>query len=501
MFVPQFNVLPDPSEESQNSDSDGKSKALANVLSDVPVNSPRAKTMGKTKQKGGAAFFIGAGKGDADAATQRPRDHPRIILRGFQAPTFVDFAEVSLADGKQTLELRLINDTEESVTVSKSNISGPTKDGFDVTFSSKRSKTTVDGNSEQTCVLSFEPSTFGAVRGQMVLKLSTRHRCTLIVAATVMDKNMPTQRRNVRASKGSGASSFRRVLVEKASKKPAPKQRVATRKKEAKKPNKTATSSKPSQPLARGKQLYDQNWDDKQEDGFTTWMNHILCTKQPLNNSAADESEASAKLSDGEHIFATLATKREEASIRKKALDFYQSSEVRDIQDGLERRISKGTITVRSDKHIGRDVGLRKTVFEILFAYEPAWLRLGLEIVFGEIVSFPPNASAGRKRSILKQFVVDRIINNAELKHKFKRTVKGTTSKEFTVAAGNYAMERIFMLVFFLDQAHLQRFIPHKIRLFRKTAKFKSSKKLLTTFAKEFLQVCLLCAAINRRWN
>ncbi len=121
--------------------------------------------------------------------------------------------------------------------------------------------------------------------------------------------------------------------------------------------------------------------------------------------------------------------------------------------------------------------------------YEAPWQRLGLEAVFGEIISFPPAADARRKHGIIKQFIMDRLVKNNDLRRKFKRTAEGADGKEHTVAVGNYAMVRVFMLVYFLDQAHDQQLIPHQIRLFRRKAQFKSSKALLETFAKDFIQV------------
>ena len=89
----------------------------------------------------------------------------------------------------------------------------------------------------------------------------------------------------------------------------------------------------------------------------------MLCPKE--GTKSGDDATAE----DGEHIFSALATKKLEAAIRKKAVQFYRSEEVQSIQSALEQKISRGVLTVRSDKHVGRDVGLKRTLFDIMFAY------------------------------------------------------------------------------------------------------------------------------------
>ena len=532
-----FNILPDTEGAPESTHAAVQAIAKSNVLADVQINSPRTTVKKSAKA---TAFFIDSKPTDPVPSTQVAENSAghHLYLRGFQAPTFIDFGNVSLDDGKVSKELTLINDGDAKLSVAKSNLNGPTDDGFDVEFCTRRSKTAVNAGAEQQCQVTFEPKTFGSFRAQFVLKLSSRHRCTVIVAGTVIDSNLPTKKKkslrngsrrtggSSKAKQTTRKSAFRRVPANVV---PAPvSEEVATDEatvgasepaeispavvggvsksvldKSArmsthlKKKKKAASGQAKRAP--RGKQLYDDKWDDKQQEGFTTWMNHVFNARSPFNGTpavaagavATDTKDSDAESKGGEeHIFSALATKKSEAAVRKKALSFYQSERVCLVRESLAAHVTRGTLTVRSDKHVGRDVGLRKTVFEILFSYELCWLRLGLETVFGEIISFPAGATGRRRHAILKQFVVDRLIVNAELKRKFKRTVKGTTSKEFTVAAGNYALEKVFMLVFLLDHAHDQRFIPHQIRLFRKSAKFKSSRALLVTFAKEFLQVC-----------
>ena len=371
-------------------------KLQRQVLGEVQVNTPNPGTATKkTPKRTSQAFFIAKTptvnripvKGDAT-----PKD--QVLLRGFQAPTFVDFGELTLDSGKKTIKLSLLNDSGTKLTVSKSNID-PTDDGFDIVFTSRRRTTTVAANSEQDCSVTFEPKAFGSFRAQLVLKLSSRHRCTVIVAGIVADHNLLNKKPNNRraaakkapkqkmgSSKPSGA--FRRVPVNQP--KPIPKtsqqppvgtasttstlQKAVVIKPRTRSPTSKANNKTGAVINAvRGKQLYDEKWDDKQQDGFTTWMNHVLCTNNPLVKGDAACSDAPATAKEDEHIFSTLATKKSEAAIRKRALTFFHSPEVRSVKEKLEQHIARGTLKVRSDKHIGRDVGLKKTLKEILFSY------------------------------------------------------------------------------------------------------------------------------------
>ena len=306
-----FNILPDDENGVIEASGPVLSSCGRAALANVQFNSPaaRAAPSKSKKVKTPQSFFIGA-SANARSATESAaaKGEQRVILRGFQAPVFVDFGDISLDDGKQTISLVLENDTDTRLTVAKTNINGMTDQGFDIVFATKRSKTVLDAGTEQQCSVTFEPKSFGALREQLVLKLSSRHRCTIIVAAVVIDRNLPIQSRNTRIGKAktkTKKSAFRRVQVNAASKSKAKpststktpralsakapvgqQQRAsaaAPSTKQRQQPKATKGVKKSSKPLPRGKQLYDSNWDDKQQDGFTSWMNHVLCTKGPLN--------------------------------------------------------------------------------------------------------------------------------------------------------------------------------------------------------------------------
>jgi hypothetical protein len=50
-----------------------------------------------------------------------------------------------------------------------------------------------------------------------------------------------------------------------------------------------------------------------------------------------------------------------------------------------KQEVEQGRLSVRADTDMYSDVGIRQGVIDLLMSYHPAWLRLGLETVAGEV--------------------------------------------------------------------------------------------------------------------
>ena len=51
-----------------------------------------------------------------------------------------------------------------------------------------------------------------------------------------------------------------------------------------------------------------------------------------------------------------------------------------------ETEIEKRRLSVRPDKSLNKDVGMKRAFLELLLLYNPLWLRVGLETIFGEVI-------------------------------------------------------------------------------------------------------------------
>lgn len=77
-----------------------------------------------------------------------------------------------------------------------------------------------------------------------------------------------------------------------------------------------------------------------------------------------------------------------------RAMRLFRSVEVRGVTETVADRAYDGTVSLRSDRVLHADVGLSGALIDLVLCYEPRWLLLGLETVFGEIVPMPVGVSS-----------------------------------------------------------------------------------------------------------
>ena len=78
-----------------------------------------------------------------------------------------------------------------------------------------------------------------------------------------------------------------------------------------------------------------------------------------------------------------------------RAMLLFRSAEMREITETVLDRAHDGTLSLRRDRVLHADVGLSGALIDLVLCYEPRWLVLGLETVFGEIVPMPTANAAG----------------------------------------------------------------------------------------------------------
>jgi abnormal spindle-like microcephaly-associated protein len=48
--------------------------------------------------------------------------------------------------------------------------------------------------------------------------------------------------------------------------------------------------------------------------------------------------------------------------------------------------VDQGRITIRRDRLVHADVGIRQNIVNLLMCYSPQWLKLGLEVLYSTII-------------------------------------------------------------------------------------------------------------------
>lgn len=93
-----------------------------------------------------------------------------------------------------------------------------------------------------------------------------------------------------------------------------------------------------------------------------------------------------------------------------RAMLLFRSMEVRGVTETVADRAHDGTISLRGDRVLHADVGLSGALIDLVLCYEPRWLLLGLETVFGEIVPLPAGVSVSSVAASAKSGRVDRAL-------------------------------------------------------------------------------------------
>ncbi|NXQ22282.1 ASPM protein, partial [Peucedramus taeniatus] len=264
------------------------------------------------------------------------------------------------------------------------------------------------------------------------------------------------------------------------------------------KPLKTAIPRHPM-PFAAKNMFYDERWKEKQQRGFTWWLNFVL-TPDDFNvkTNTSEVNAAALILGEENHHKRSLpkAPTKEEASLkaytarrklnrlRREACRLFASEAMVKAIQKLEVEIETRRLLVRRDRHLWKDIGERQKVLNWLLSYNPLWLRIGLETIYGELIPLESNSDVMG----LAVFILNRLLWNPDIAAEYRHPVVPHLYREgHEEALSKFTLKKLLLLVCFLDCAKQSRIIDHDPCLFCKDAAFKASKDLLLAFSRDFL--------------
>ncbi|XP_022094618.1 abnormal spindle-like microcephaly-associated protein homolog [Acanthaster planci] len=254
-------------------------------------------------------------------------------------------------------------------------------------------------------------------------------------------------------------------------------------------------------PFAAKNMFYDERWMEKQERGFTRWLNHVLtpedCPKDPSCKATKIDAGTLCVEPMGKAANVALAPSKEDLSLRaytaKRKLNrlrrgacmLFQSEPIVRVIQKLEAEIEKRRIEVRPDRKLHADYGIKQRLLDLFLSYNPLWLRIGLETVYGEILPLQGNTDMVG----LSRFIITRLLGNPDIATQFAHpTVPHLYGPGYEEALSQFTLKKFLVLVFFLDRAKLTRLIDHDPCLFCKDSEFKSSRDILLHFSREYLR-------------
>ncbi|XP_022364566.1 abnormal spindle-like microcephaly-associated protein isoform X3 [Enhydra lutris kenyoni] len=252
-------------------------------------------------------------------------------------------------------------------------------------------------------------------------------------------------------------------------------------------------------PFAAKNMFYDERWKEKQEQGFTWWLNFILTPEDFTVKTNISEVNAATLLLglESQHkISVPRAPTKDEMSLRaytarcrlnrlrRAACRLFTSEKMVKAIKKLEIEIEARRLVVRKDRHLWKDVGERQKVLNWLLSYNPLWLRIGLETIFGELLSLEDNSDVMG----LAVFILNRLLWNPDIASEYRHpTVPHLYRDGHEEALSKFTLKKLLLLVCFLDYAKISKLIDHDPCLFCKDAEFKTSKDILLAFSRDFL--------------
>ncbi|XP_008974925.3 abnormal spindle-like microcephaly-associated protein isoform X2 [Pan paniscus] len=252
-------------------------------------------------------------------------------------------------------------------------------------------------------------------------------------------------------------------------------------------------------PFAAKNMFYDERWKEKQEQGFTWWLNFILTPDDFTVKTNISEVNAATLLLgiENQHkISVPRAPTKEEMSLRaytarcrlnrlrRAACRLFTSEKMVKAIKKLEIEIEARRLIVRKDRHLWKDVGERQKVLNWLLSYNPLWLRIGLETTYGELISLEDNSDV----TGLAMFILNRLLWNPDIAAEYRHpTVPHLYRDGHEEVLSKFTLKKLLLLVCFLDYAKISRLIDHDPCLFCKDAEFKASKEILLAFSRDFL--------------
>ncbi|RVE44466.1 hypothetical protein evm_010870 [Chilo suppressalis] len=241
--------------------------------------------------------------------------------------------------------------------------------------------------------------------------------------------------------------------------------------------------------------FYDEEAVFKFENEFKRWLNCMLTPPADLESNIEQKIDVGKAWLENRNKEVPLAPTKEQVcsvyhnshrleSLRRAARSLLKSPEIAQVFEKLNTQIERKLIAIRNDRNLHLDVGLQKIIMELLLSYNPLWLRIGLEAIYGITLPLKSNSDVEG----LTTFIIQRMFKNPFLKNKrSKSNVPNMLLPAYMEAIKKFTLKKFFMLVFFLDQAKQRKLISHDPCLFCRNAVCKESREVLIRFTRELI--------------
>ncbi|EDV93118.1 protein abnormal spindle [Drosophila grimshawi] len=245
-------------------------------------------------------------------------------------------------------------------------------------------------------------------------------------------------------------------------------------------------------PFLASTMYLDEQAVERHQVDFRKWLNALVSIPADLDADTNSKIDVGKLFNEVRNKELSLAPTKEEQSmnyltkfrlesLRRAAVQLFFSEEMRLPCSKVAVYVQKQALRIRSDRNLHLDVVMQRTILELLLCFNPLWLRLGLEVVFGEKLHLQSN----RDIVGLSTFILNRLFRNRSEEQKFSKAY--TLTEEYAETIKKHTLQKILFLLLFLDLAKQRRIIKHNPCLFVKKSPHKETKEILQRFSSELL--------------
>lgn len=229
----------------------------------------------------------------------------------------------------------------------------------------------------------------------------------------------------------------------------------------------------------------DEECIEKHEINFKKWLNALVTIPWEVDSDKQPQLDFGKLFNDvrgkdlntaetKEQVSSHYLTKHRMESLRKIGTTLYMSANMTAMLQKLCVQIERGQLKIRDGIDLHLDIVLQREILQLLLHFNPLWLRISLEVIYGEIINMNHNYDI----MSLSRFIVNRLFQNKHLEQKYSKVLS-----EKSEQLRKYSLKKLFMLLIFLDTAKQNKIITHNPCLFLKTSPFKETKEILCKFS------------------
>mmetsp|Transcript_14617 Transcript_14617/g.32227 ORF Transcript_14617/g.32227 Transcript_14617/m.32227 type:complete len:736 (-) Transcript_14617:5041-7248(-) len=139
--------------------------------------------------------------------------------------------------------------------------------------------------------------------------------------------------------------------------------------------------------------------------------------------------------------------------IKRAAFSVYNSYKFTQIRKTIEVEVQCQHLSIRSDRDLHSDLGLRKKALGLLFSYHLQWLSVALEIMLKEKIIMDSKKEDTTKR-VLKTLILNRILSDPDIVQKYTgrgrvKTPSGKFEQQMKLDLRKHILKKFLTLVFF----------------------------------------------------